>query len=199
MMKRIIKVLAFACVVCECSYSADRDVRLAVEDVTTAASAFRCDADVVRNWGLGASVTTQECFSVLVGALTSNQTAIVTDWNYYSTNAFAREIVLCAGHYGTVETHVGIYSNMLEVADLASDTNFCKGLAGFADGAATPLENYMALHYDEPAISNLWIKTVQFLSQNTNMLNYVNFITNKVMTGEFRLRWNAWEEAGLHN
>lgn len=31
------------------------------------------------------------------------------------------------------------------------------------------------------------------------MLNYVNFITNKVMTGEFRLRWNAWEEAGLHN
>ena len=109
------------------------------------------------------------------------------DWAYYSTNTEARLFFrnLC-GFAGT-NTLVGVWNRMLDIASV--NTNACSPMtiSWLYAAPATPLEGYVILNYDNPAISNCLIRTRQLFQPGSDDRLYYD----KVLSGERKIEWEV--------
>ena len=164
-------VIGWACLFSAALSAASDDVITNVyEQVVSVLSVDGMDPNVQFNSAVGGGMR-NECMSEeymsLCNYVSNHCASIVTDWLSYETNSTVRFVVASAIGFAGFENQTNFASRVLALYE--ADTNVISkatlDLAVSPDGPPDA-ENYLALHYDTPGVSNLILRLRAVSSQN---------------------------------
>lgn len=178
--------ILFCMMMAGCCFASGMAVRNAISNlVSFCAESDMDDARSINEWGFSFAVRRTSTFTNACAVVLNNWQYAMDDWAYYATNSEARLFFknLC-GFAGT-NTLIGVWNRMLDIS--SANTNACTPMTVMElhDAPATPLEDFVMLHYDNPTISNCLMRTRLLFPAGSDERSYYDM----VLSGEQKREW----------
>ena len=129
----------------------------------------------VRHGGLQNELEPAEwgAFSNLCMVVSNNYGAILQNWGSYSTNELVRFTVLNAVAYSGECVYTNFFDRFMTDCAPSQGSVALPDVEYLCSPFGTPLEEYVALQYDNPTISNLLAQVASFAENHggTNLLS----------------------------
>lgn len=132
-----------------------------------------CNLSQVAEWGFPAGIFETEPFCSTISAISNDWPSLVADWDYYWTNETMRIIIPNIVGFAGTNALLGVWSGLIDICQ--ADTNRCNAtfIREVYEAATTPLYRYAFINSDNPAISNLFVRTMDLLPANDQ--SYVDY------------------------
>lgn len=156
----------------------------AMEELRTyCATSVFSHVEYVRDWGFSPRSYQTPPFSNAVCVVSNHWREIGADWNSFATNDEVRLLLRNIVSYAGTNALVGTWSALVDLYTQKPDQR----ILGFIDDihapATGPLEDYVFLNFDIPAISNCLLRSKALYSPtNTEMHAYYD----SILSGEYR-------------
>ena len=181
---------------CEYCLADEMAVRSVIADMKTYCVTARIDSvSSIEQWGFSSRLKESGVMTNAYMALSNNWQYAMNDWTFYSTNAVARQFFVNLCGFAGTNTLIGVWNRMLDIN--ATNANACPPMLilRLHNAPSSPLEEYVVLHYDNPAISNCLLRTRLMHPQGTAWCQFYD----EVLSGERKRDWEDehsvnWDE-----
>ncbi len=141
------------------------------------ATSYYGDIEYVKEWGFSPKSYLAAPFTNAVASVSNHWQDAIIDWGYYATNSERRLILANIVSFAGTNAFIGIWSNLVTFCENTHDSVVLKFIDDIHAPATGPLEDYVFLHFDIPAISNCLLRTKALYSPtNIEMQVYFNEI-----------------------
>jgi hypothetical protein len=137
----------------------------------------------IKDWGFSPRSYSAAPFQNAVAAVSNHWQGAFSDWGYYATNSERRLLLANVVSFAGTNAFIGLWGKLLDMYEQQSDSVLLRFIDEIHAPATGPLEDYVFLNFDLPAISNCLLRTRAFHSPtNTEMRTYYD----SVLSGEYR-------------
>ena len=139
--------------------------------------------DYIKDWGFSPRSYSAVPFINAVAAVSNHWQGALDDWGYYATNSERRLLLANVVSFAGTNALIGLWGNLLTMCEQQSNPVLLQFIDEFHAPSTGPLEDYVFLNYDIPAISNCLLRAKALHSPtNTEMRTYYNAI----LSGDYR-------------
>ena len=162
----------------------DLFVRPAIDDLRTYCATSNCgDLLYVKSWGSSPAANSASTFVHAVASVSNHWQGAFDDWGRYATNSEIRLLMENVVSFAGTNAFIGLWGKLLDMYEQQPDPVLLKFIDEIHAPSTGPLEDYVFLNFDLPAISNCLLRTKALHSPtNTEMRAYYD----SVLSGEYR-------------
>ncbi len=148
----------------------------------------------VLEFGLPDRIRETPSFTNLVTVISNEVGGCFDDWKVLATNNLNRALFRTALAESGPEVYTCFVTNALDKSALQSMGYGSLELVEYMGAACTRLENYYMLNYDQPGVSNLWLRARAIFA--TKGLSESVEWTDRILSGEAKTDYLELKAAG---
>ena len=153
-------------------------VHEAIEDLRAyCVTSYYGDIDYVKNWGFSQQAYMAAPFTNAVATISNHWQEALADFDFFATNAERRLLFRHVVGFSGTNAFIGVWNGLIDLHALDERKFDKEYIRKVRVAAATPLEDYVFLNYQIPAISNCLLRSRALYSvTNSDMQAYFDEI-----------------------
>ena len=177
MNKKVLTVSAIAFSICFLAAKA-QTVHEAIDELRTyCATSSYGDIEYVKEWGFSPKSYMSAPFINAVEAISNHWQEALADWGFFATNEEHRLLFRHLVGFAGTNAFIGVWNRLIDLHEADARQCAAKYIREVRTAASTPLEDYVFLNYQIPAISNSLIRSrALYSATNADMQVYFDEI-----------------------